>query len=156
MASGPITSWQIEGEKWKQWQILFWGAPKSLITVMKLKDVCSLERKAMINLGNVLKGRDHFGNKGLYSQSYGFSSSHVQMWETDCKGSGALKNNAFELCFWKRLLRIPWTIRRSSQSILKEVNPEFIRRSVAEADIPILWPPYAKSWLIRKDPDAGK
>jgi len=48
MASGPITSWQIDGEKWKQWQILFSGAPKSLqmVTVaMKLKDTCSLEKK---------------------------------------------------------------------------------------------------------------
>ena len=114
----------------------------------------------------IKRQRYHFANEGLYSQSYGFSISgmecrpflhdHVEMWEIDCKGSGALKNNAFELWFWKRLLRIPWTVRRSSQSILKEVNPEFIRRSVVEADIPILWPPNAKSWLIGKDPDAGK
>ena len=60
MASGPITSWQIEGEKWKQWQIFFSWAPESLwmVTVaMKLKDTCSLE-EAMTNLHSILKRRD--------------------------------------------------------------------------------------------------
>ena len=54
---------------------------------------------------------------------------------------------------WRRLLRVPWTARRSSQSILKEVNPE---RTDAEVEAPILWPPDAKSQLTGKDPDAGK
>ena len=64
--------------------------------------------------------------------------------------------DAFELWCWRRLLRVPWTARRSNQSILKEINISwiFIRRNDAEA--PILWPPDAKSWLIGKDPDAGK
>ena len=54
-------------------------------------------------------------------------------------------------------MRDPWTTRRSSQSILKEINPEiFIERTVAEAEAPILWPPDEKSQLIGKDPDAGK
>ena len=77
MASGPITSWQIEGEKWKQWQILFSWAPKSLqmVTVaMKLKDACSLEEKQHIK-----KLRHYFADKGLYSKSYGFSNNHVWM-----------------------------------------------------------------------------
>ena len=57
---------------------------------------------------------------------------------------------------WRRLLRVPWTARRSNQSIIKEISPEysFIGRTGAKA--PILWPPDAKSRLIRKDPDAGK
>ena len=62
--------------------------------------------------------------------------------------------DSFELRCWRRLLRVPWTIRRSNQSILKEINWIFIGRTDAEA--PILWPPDAKSRLTEKDPDAGK
>ena len=61
---------------------------------------------------------------------------------------------AFELWCWRRLLTVPWTARKSNQSILKEINPAYsIRRTDAKA--PILWPPDAKSRLIGKDPDAG-
>ena len=59
--------------------------------------------------------------------------------------------DAFALWCWRRLLRVPWTARRSNQSILKE-----IRRNDAKAETPVLWPPHAKSWLIGKDSDAGK
>ena len=62
--------------------------------------------------------------------------------------------DAFELWCWRRLLRVLWTARRSNQSILKEISPEYSLN--AEAETPILWPPDAKSWLIWKDPDAGK
>ena len=61
--------------------------------------------------------------------------------------------DAFEFWCWRRLLRVPWTARRSNQSILKEM---FTGRPDVEAETPILWPPDAKSWLIGKDPDAGK
>ena len=65
-------------------------------------------------------------NKGLYSQIYDFSSSHVWMWELDHKEDWALKKtDAFDLWCWRRLLRVPWTARRSNQSILKEINPEY-------------------------------
>ena len=65
--------------------------------------------------------------------------------------------DVFELWCWRRLLRVPWTARRSNQSILKEISPEyFIGRTEAEAETPILWPPDAKNWLIWKDPDAGQ
>ena len=60
--------------------------------------------------------------------------------------------DAFELWCWRRLLRVPWTARRSNQSILKEISPEYD----AEAETPILWPCNAKNQLIGKDPDAGK
>ena len=66
---------------------------------------------------------NHFANKGLSGQGYGFSSSHVWMWELDCEESWALKNWCFELWCWRRLLRVPWTARRSNQSILKEISP---------------------------------
>ena len=62
----------------------------------------------------------------------------------------------FELWCWRRLLRVPWTARRSNQSILKEINPEYSGRTDSEAEAPILWPPDANSQLIGKDPDAGK
>ena len=57
---------------------------------------------------------------------------------------------------WRRLLRAPWTARRSNKSILKEINSEYSLEGHAKAETPILWPPDAKSWLIRKDPDVGK
>ena len=67
------------------------------------------------------------------------------------------KIDAFELWCWRRLLRVPWTARRSNQSILKEISHLiFIGRTDVEAETPILWPPDAKSWLIWKDPDAGQ
>ena len=64
--------------------------------------------------------------------------------------------DAFELWCWRRLLRVLWTARRFSQSILKEISPGFIGRTDVEAETPILWTPNEKSWLIWKDPDAGK
>ena len=77
-------------------------------------------RKAMTNLDSILKSRHYFANKCPYSQSYGFSSSHVWMWEVDNKKMAELQRiDAFELWHWRRLLRVPWTARRSNQSILK-------------------------------------
>ena len=64
--------------------------------------------------------------------------------------------DAFELRCWRRLFRVPWSARRSNQSILKDQSWAFIGRTDADAETPILWPPDVKSWLIWKDPDAGK
>ena len=64
--------------------------------------------------------------------------------------------DAFELWCWRRLLRVPWTARRSNQSILKEISPSVHGRTDAEAETPILWPPHVKSWLIGKYPYAGR
>ena len=75
---------------------------------------------------HVQKQRHYFANKGLSSQSYGFSSSHIWMWELDYKESCMPKRiDAFEPWCWRRLLRVPWTARRSNQSILKEISPEY-------------------------------
>ena len=87
----------------------------------------------MTNLDSVLKSRN-IADKGPSSQSYGFSSGHVWVWELDYKESWVQKNwcfwpvvlltcGAFDLWCWKRLLRVPWTARRSNQSILKEISP---------------------------------
>ena len=74
---------------------------------------------------HIKKQRHYFANKGLSSQSYDFSSSHVWMWELDHKESWALKN----WCFWtvvlEKTLESPWTVRRFNQSILKEISPEY-------------------------------
>ena len=114
MEPGPITSWQIDGETMETVSDYFGGAPRSLQMVtegLKLKDTCSLEEK----LYSVLKSRD-ITNKGSSNQNYGFSRSHVWMWEMEY---------VFEMWCWRRLLRVPWTTRRSNQSILKEISPEY-------------------------------
>ena len=73
---------------------------------------------------HIKKQRHYFANKGLSSQGYGFSSSHVWMWELDYKAE-CQRIDAFELWCSRRLLRVPWTTRRSNQSILKEISPEY-------------------------------
>ena len=80
-----------------------------------------LGRKVTTNLDSIFKSRDYFANKCPSSQGYGFSSGHVWMWKLDCEESWRI--DAFELWCWRRLLRVPWTARRSSQSILKEISP---------------------------------
>ena len=107
---------------------LFSWAPKSLQMVtaaMKLKDACSLEEKLWSTWQHIEKQSHYFTNNGLSSQRYGFSSSHIWMWELDYKESWALKNWWVELWCWRRLLRVPWTARRSNQSILKDMSPEY-------------------------------
>ena len=73
---------------------------------------------------HIKKQRRHFADKGAYSQSYGFSSTRVQMWELDKKAEHQ-EIGAFELWCWRRLLRVHWTARRSNQSILKEISSEY-------------------------------
>ena len=82
MASGPITSWQIDGETVETVTDFFWGAPKSLhmvTTAIKLKDACSLEESYEQPRQHIKKQRHYFANKGPSSQGYGFSSSHAWM-----------------------------------------------------------------------------
>ena len=118
-----------------------------------------LGSKAKTNLDSILKSKDinHFAEKRLYSQSYGFSSSHVWMWELDYKESWVPKN----WCFWTVVLEKTLESALDCKEI-KPVNPKgdqpwtFIGRTDAEAEAPVLWPPDGKNWLIGKDPDAGK
>ena len=85
-----------------------------------------LGRKVMTNLDSVIKKQRHyFANKGPSSQSYGFSSSHVWMWELAIKKAEQQRIDAFKLWCWRRLLGVPWTARGSNQSVLKEINPEY-------------------------------
>ena len=99
--------------------------PLQMVTAaMKLKDTCSLEEKLWQTRQHIKKQKHYFANTVLFSQSYGFSSSHIWMWELDYKAEHQ-RIDAFELWCWKRLLRVPWTARRSNQSILKEINSEY-------------------------------
>ena len=160
MASGPITLWQIDGETMETvTDFIFLG---SRITadgdcIHQIKRCLLLGRKAITNPDSILKSRDYFADKGLSSQSYGFSSSHVWMWELDYKESWVLKH----WCFWNMVLE------KTLESPLdwKEIQPvhsegdhswDFFGRTDAEAEAPILWLPDVKNWLIGKDPDAGK
>ena len=74
---------------------------------------------------HIKKQRHHFADKGPYSQSYGFSSSHAWMWELDHKESWSQRIYAFELQRWRRLWRVPRTASTSNQSILKAISPEY-------------------------------
>ena len=96
---------------------------------MKLKDTCSLEEKLWPTLIAYKNAETLLCHKGLSSQSYGFSSSHVWMWELDYKAEH-WRTDAFELWCCRRLLRVPWTARRFNQSILKEISPEYLLKGL--------------------------
>ena len=102
------------------------------------------------------KQRHHFADKRSYSQSYGFSRSHVQMWELDYKEGWAPKNWCLRIVVLKK------TIKSPLDSKIKPFNPKgnqswiFIGKTDAEAQAPVLWPPDVKNWFIWKDTDAGK
>ena len=132
MTFSPIISWQVGGKTMEtSTDFIFLG---SKITAdgdssNEIKRCLFLGRKAWQN--SILKSRDkkkqghYFANKGSSSQSYGFSSSLVWIWEWTIKKAEHWRIDAFELWCWRRHLRVPWTARRSNQSILKEINPEY-------------------------------
>ena len=103
------------------------------------------------------KQRYHFANKDTSSQGYGFSSGHVWMWELDCEESWAFKNWCFWIVVLEKTLDSPWDCKEI-QPVHSEGNQSwvFIGRTDVEAETLILWPPHEKSWLIGKDPDAGR
>ena len=124
---------------------------------MKWKPLAPWKKRYKKPRQHIKKQTDYFANKCPSSQGYGFSSSHVWMWELDYEESWALKN----WCFWTVVLE------KTLESPLdcKEIQPVhfkgnqswiFIGRTDAEGETPVLWPPDAKSWLIWKDPGAGK
>ena len=158
MASGPITSWQIDGETVETVSdFIFWGTItlQMVIAAVKLRRLF-LGRKVMINLDSIFKSRDITLPtkvclvKAMVSPvvMYGCESWTVK--KAECGGI-----DAFELWCWKWLFRVPWTARRSNQSILK-ISPGISLEGLYKAEIPVLWPPHAKSWLIEKDSDAGR
>ena len=143
------------GKQWKQWQTLFWGAPKPLQMVnaaMKLEDACYDQPR-----WHIKKQRRYFTNKDLSSQTYGFSSSHVWMWELDYKKGCTPKNWCFWIVVLEKTLESPLDCKEI-QPVHPKGDQSWIStaRTDVEAEAPILWPPDVKSWLIGKDPDAGK
>ena len=132
------------GKQWKQRLTLFSWAPKSLQMVIAAE---GYDQPRQL----IKKQRHYFANKSPSSQSYGFSRGHVWMWELDYKEGWALKN----WCLWtvvlEKTLESPLECKQ-----IQPVHPKgdqswvFIGRTDVEAETPVLWPPGAKSWLIRK------
>ena len=158
MASSLITSWQIDGETVADF-IFLGSQTEDGDCSHEIKRRLLLGRKVMTNLDSILKSRDSTSPTKVRLVKamvfpvvmYGCESWMVK--KAECQ-----RIDAFELWCWRRLLRAPWTARRSNQPILKEISPGwvFTGRTDVEAETPILWSPDAKSWLIWKDPDAGK
>ena len=159
MASGPITSRQIDGETVETVTEFILGGSK--ITAdgdrsHEIKRCLLLGRKVMTNLDSILKSRDiTLPTKVQSSQSYGFSGSHIWMWELDYKESSVPKN----WCFWtvvlEKTLESPLDCKEF-QPVHPKGNQAWIFTGRIDAEAPILWPPDGKNWLIGKDPDAGK
>ena len=129
MISGPITSWQIDGETTETvTDFIFWG---SKITAdgdcsREIKRRLLLRRKAMTNLDSLLKSRDiTFQTKVCLVKAVVFPVVMYGCESWTIKKAERQRVDTFELWCWRRLLRIPWTARRSNQSILKEISPEY-------------------------------
>ena len=124
----------------------------------EIKRCLLLERKAMTNLDRVLKSRDITLPKKLCivkAMVFPVVVYRCESWTV--KKAEHWRIDAFELWCCRRLLRVPWTARRSNQSILKEICPEYsLEGLITEAETPILWSPHVKNWLIWKDPDTRK
>ena len=122
-----------------------------------LKGACSLEEKLWETRQCIKKAKTSHCQQRSYSQSFVFSSSHVQMWELNHKNSWTLKNWCFQIVMLEKSLESPLDCRE-----IKPVNPKgnqswiFIERTDNEAEAPIFLPPDVKSQFIGKDPDAGK
>ena len=161
MATSPITPWQIDGETVETVTDFIFGGSK--ITAdgdcsHEIKRCLLFGRKVMTNLDGILKSRDITLPTNIHLvKAMVFSSSHIWMWELDYKESWAPKN----WCFWTVVLE------KTLESLLdckeiKPVNPKgnqswiLTGRTDTKAEIPILWPPDVKNWLIWKDPHAGK
>ena len=156
MASGPITSWELDGETVSGFIL---GGPKSLQMVtaaMNQKMLTPWKESYDQPRQHIKKQRHYFANKGPSSQSYGFSSGHVWMWELDCEESWALKN----WCFWtvvlEKTLESPLDCKQ-----IQPVYPKgdqswvFFGRNDTKAETPLLWPPHWKRFWCWEGLGAG-
>ena len=124
MASGPITSGEINGETVETVSDFIFWAPKSLRMVTEIKRRLLLGRKVMTNLDSILKSRDiTLPTKVRLVKAMVFPVVMYGCESWTVKKAEHQKIDAFELWCWRRLLRVPWTARRSNQSILKEISP---------------------------------
>ena len=160
MASGPITSWEIDGETVETVSdFIFLG---SKITAdgdcsHEIKRDAPWKESYDKPREHIKKQRHHLANKGPYSQSYGFPSSHIWMWEVDHKEGWALKNWCFQIGVLQKTLESCLDSKEIKLANAKGNQPWiFIGKTDAEAETPILWPSDAKSQLIGKDPNAVK
>ena len=159
MASGTITSWQIDGETGETVETVtdfMWGPHNhcrwwlqswNLKTLAPWKNSYDQPRQHIKKQREItLPTKVNLVKAMVFPVIYGCESwtiKKAECWKTD----------AFELRCWRRLLRVPWTARKSNQSILKEINPWiFMGTTDAKAETPILWPLDVKNWLIGKDP----
>ena len=160
LISGPITSRQIDGETMETVTDFILGGSKITADgdyTREIKRRLLLGRKGMINLDSILKRRDiTLPTKVRLVKAmvfpvvmYGFESWTVK--KAECQ-----RIDAFELWCWRRLLRVPWTARRSNQSILKEINPDYSLEGLMQKLKLNTLATWSESQLVRKDPDAGK
>ena len=143
--SGRVYFWGLQNHC--RWWLQPWD--KKMLT--PCKEIYDQPRE------HIKKQRHYFANKSLSSQGYGFSSSHVRMWELDYKESWVPKNWCFRTVVLEKSLESPLDFREFQPVHLEGNQPwMFIGRTDVEAETPTLWAPDAKSWLIWKDPDNGK
>ena len=161
MASSPITSWQIDGETMETVSDFIF--PGSKITTdgdctHEIKRRLLLERKVS-TIDSIFKSRDiTLPTKVRLVKAMVFPVVMYGCESWTVKKAERQRIDAFEVWCWRRLLRLTWTSRRFNQSVHPKGNQSwiFIGRTDAEAETLVLWPPDAKNWLIRKDPDAEK
>ena len=151
MASGPITSWEIDGETVEAVSDFIFGG--SRITAdgdysHEMKRRLLLGRKVMTNLDNIFKSRDITLPTKIHlvkAMVFPVVMCGCESWTV--KKAEHQRIDAFKLWCWRRLLRVPWTSRRSNQSMLKEISPGCSFRNIrtdAKAETPVLWPPHVK------------
>ena len=160
MASGPVTSWQVDGDTVETMTDFILEGSKIIAdgdSSHEIKTLTPCKKSYHQHRQHIKKQRNYFVRKSPFSQSYGFSSSLVWMWELDYKESWVLKN----WCFWTVVLEKTLESPLDCKEI-QSVHPKgdqswvFIGRTDVETETPILWPPDAKNWFIWKDPDAEK
>ena len=162
LASGPITSWQIGGETvWTVADFIFWGSKITAdgYCIHDIKRRLLLVKKVMTNLDSILNSRDiTLPTKVCLVKAMVFPVVMYGCESWTMKKAECWRTDTFELWCWRRLLRVSWTAGRSNQSIQKKISPECsLEGLMLKLKLQyLLQPPHAKSWLIGKDPDAGK
>ena len=160
MASGPITLWPIDGETVETVADFIFLGSKIIADgdcSHEINRRLLLGRKVMTNLDSIFKSRDiTLPTKVCLVQAMDFPVVMYGCESWTIKKAEHQRIDAFELWYWRRLLRVPWTAE------IQPVHPKgdqswvFIGRTDVDVETPILWPPDEKNWLIEKDPDAGK
>ena len=161
MVSSPIISWQIDRETVETVSDFILGGSKITVDCdcsYEIKRCLLFGRKVMTNQDSILKSRDITSStkvrlvKAMVFPVVMYGCENWTVKKAECR-----KIDAFELWCWRRLLRVSWTVRRSNQSILKEISPGCsLEGLMLKLKLQYFGPPLVKSWLIGKDPDAGR